>query len=145
MRVYQHMAEDEIERKVNLGLKLLSNSIAIEVDGPVCPLNDLLSDRRRCSGLTARDRATYAAARSAGDDDSVAHRRGRSGKETVSAKRKKMRAARVVVGDGAMRLAELDEGMVEGEETAKPTVASTRLGDVLADAKRRFECVTAVV
>lgn len=47
-----------------------------------------------------------------------------------------MMPARVDVRDGAPRLAELDEGVAEGEEeTTKPAVASPGLGD----AKRRLE------
>lgn len=66
-----------------------------------------------------------------------AHRRGWNGKETATATRKKMMPARVDVGHGAPRLAELDEGVAEGEEeTTKPAVASPGLGDT----KRQLEC-----
>jgi hypothetical protein len=46
----------------------------------------------------------------------------------------------VDVEDGAPGLAVLGEDVAEGEEeTTKPAVASARLGDVPADAKRRLE------
>jgi hypothetical protein len=56
-----------------------------------------------------------------------------------------MMLARVDVGDGAPRIAELGDDVAEGEEdTEKPEVASPRLGDILADAKRRPEHATTV-
>lgn len=71
----------------------------------------------RCIAAGARPaERSSGAQRRRGEDGSEAHQSDRNGEETAPATRKKMRPVRVVVGDRAPVLAELDEGVAHGEE-----------------------------